>query len=351
MNYKKQLIHLISLIVLFLSIIIGLVVFVDPFFHYHKPLERFNYHLGEPRYYNDGIAKHFDYNAVITGSSMIRTFKTSEIDERWGTNAIKLSYSGPSFKEIGDNLKYAFAENSNIEMIIMPIDGDRIDDEKDYYLYKDIPFYLYDDNLINDVSYVLNKTIILEEIYQVYQNTKNDIKMESFDEYHMWPSIDIYGKEAVMNDYDRNDIKSEKNYKLTESMMNNIDGNLGQNVIEIVKDNPNTDFYLFYPPYSIAWFDRAYMTGYLEKEIEMFKYATELLLEYDNVYLYSFFSEYEMISEFNNYRDVTHYQPHINTLILDWMYTGEHLLTKDNYEEYFEEIGEFYQNYDYDSLW
>ena len=47
-----------------------LVVTVDPFFHFHKPVSSLSYPLVNERYQNDGIARHFDYDAVITGTSM-----------------------------------------------------------------------------------------------------------------------------------------------------------------------------------------------------------------------------------------------------------------------------------------
>ena len=61
-----------------LALIIALVAGVDPLFHYHAPLDGLAYPLEDERYINDGILRHFDYDAVIAGSSMTENFKTSE---------------------------------------------------------------------------------------------------------------------------------------------------------------------------------------------------------------------------------------------------------------------------------
>jgi hypothetical protein len=37
-------------------------------------------------------------------------------------------------------------------------------------------------------------------------------------------------------------------------------------------------------------------------------------------------------------------------MILAWMAAGEHELSADTYEEYFDEVEEFYLNYDYSVL-
>lgn len=58
------------------------VVEVDPFFHYHKPhTEKYFYYLDNQRSQNDGIIKRFDYNMLITGTSMTENFKTTEAEE------------------------------------------------------------------------------------------------------------------------------------------------------------------------------------------------------------------------------------------------------------------------------
>ena len=73
----------------------ALTAWVDPFFHYHAPhTDRFFYPIDNQRSQNDGILRHFDYDAVITGSSMIVNFKTSELDELFGTHAVKVPATG-----------------------------------------------------------------------------------------------------------------------------------------------------------------------------------------------------------------------------------------------------------------
>ena len=80
---------------------------IDPFFHYHAPLAGFYYKLDNERSQNNGIIRHFDYDAVITGTSVTENFKTSEFDRLFHAKAIKVSFSGATYKEIGENLRLA----------------------------------------------------------------------------------------------------------------------------------------------------------------------------------------------------------------------------------------------------
>ena len=107
----KAKVWLISWLIIVLSgigVLSYLVYRVDPFFHYHKPeVENYYYPLDNQRSQNDGIARHFDYNAIITGTSMIENFRTSDMDARFDCNTIKLPFSGAYYKENRDVIKKA----------------------------------------------------------------------------------------------------------------------------------------------------------------------------------------------------------------------------------------------------
>lgn len=75
-----------------------------------------------------------------------------------------------------------------------------------------------------------------------------------------------------------------------------------------------------------------------------------MLLPYKNLYLFSFFDEFNMICDLNNYKDIIHYGENINSQILIWMHNKEHLLTEENCEAYYDKIYKFYTTYDYDAL-
>ena len=68
----------ISLFVCLIVLMAAMVAVIDPFFHYHKPLGAFYYTLDNERDQNDGITRHFEYNALITGTSMTQNFKASQ---------------------------------------------------------------------------------------------------------------------------------------------------------------------------------------------------------------------------------------------------------------------------------
>lgn len=99
MRAKLWLISWIIIVVSALSVFAYWCYKIDPYFHYHKPeLNSYFYTLNNQRSQNDGIIKHFEYNALVSGTSMAENFRTSEVDEIFECNSIKVAYSGGSYK-------------------------------------------------------------------------------------------------------------------------------------------------------------------------------------------------------------------------------------------------------------
>lgn len=324
---------------------------IDPYFHYHKPLPQYQYVIENQRYQNNGIVKHFDYDAVVTGTSMSENFKTSEMNEIFGVNAVKVPFSGSSYKEINDNLKVAAAHNPKLKMIVRCLDYDDILSPADMMNYEEdsYPGYLYDDFLLNDAEYVLNKEILLGDTLAVIDYTKAGGVTTDFDTYGNWMQGRTFGKEALDGLYERPE-KAAAETAITDGDYRMIRDNITKNVTELANAYPQIDFYLFFSPYSIYFWDQINREGTLGRQLDAEKYAIELMLQSDNIHLFSFFTEYDMVCDLNNYKDILHYREEINSQMLRWMKEGTHELTQENYEEYCRQMRDFYQNYDYDSL-
>ena len=320
----------------------------DPYFHFHRPFSFVSYRLYDERYINDGISRHFDYDAIVTGTSMAQNFKKSEMDELFGTNAVKETFSGAGYKEISQNLERALKRNKNLKTVIWTMDANAMIRDKDFQGYDEYPTYLYDDNPFNDVSYIFNKTVWYHGVLQNMVMTLTGQPSTTFDEYSSWDKETGY--EHVMESYDRWEQKAETAPGLTEADVEMVTANIQQNFVDLVNRYPDTTFYIFYTPYSICWWDFMNQEGMINYYFEAELIATKLLLECPNVRLYNFNDKYDIITNLDNYRDKEHYGAHVNSMILQWLSTGDGLVTKDNYRELFEKEKEYYLNYDYESI-
>ena len=329
-------------------------VVIDPYFHYHAPLKDYGYTFWRQRYSNDGIVRNFDYDAYIVGTSMTENFKASEASEIFGYNFIKVPYSGGYYKELDHLIQRSYTSDNDIHMIIRCLDYSLLAQDKDaeheendplHPQYK-APEYMVNANPFDDVKYVLNKTILLNETFSTYLNIRNKVPTTDFDSYSNWCSAFTFGEETVLGTYSHSDeIQPEKEF--TDDDYEMIKGNVEQNVISTISEHPETTFYLFFSPYSICYWDTCHSSGTIKWMVEAERTAIELLLECPNVKLYSFTNDFDLTCDLDNYKDTAHYGEWVNSNILVRMKNDENLLTKDNYEEYLDEIYNFYSNYDY----
>lgn len=326
----------------------AIIVYIDPFFHYHAPIDGIAYSLerDNERYQNAGILKHFSYDSIIIGTSLTENFKTSEWETLTGEKTVKTSLAGGTYKEMNDHLKIAFKSDNKIASVIRCLDIQCLDYDKDAMMEDYIfPTYMTNDNLLDDVSYVLNKDAMKWAVKAI-DNTIKGYPTTSFDVYANWMEQTYYGREYALRTYKIGE-PAEVERELTEVDYIRIKENVRQNVTELVEAHPETTFYLFIPPYSMCYWDVIVNKGELSYWLEAEKILVEELLKYSNVKLYSFENNFEVTSNIDNYKDTVHYGEWINTDILEWMVNDEYRLTEDNYMDYFEEMETFLRAYDY----
>ena len=347
----------VSLILSVILLFAGLIAVIDPYFHYHKPVSWYYYDLRPSAKWNmnNGIMRHFDYDAMIIGTSMIANCKTSELDALMGTHSIKIPFWGATYKEINDNTRDAIRYNPSLKYVIRSLDYEYICIDKDEASGASFPDYLYDDDLLNDVNYLLNRDAfmyVLPGIVKMAKGVKPGIT--SFDDYDILDNyFREYGAEIAKSTVDRSKWipVSEKERSLSDEERKKITDNVTQNVVELAKANPDIEFYYFFTPYSILFWEELYERGILDKQIETEKMAVELILTCDNIKLYSFNTNTDMTTDLDNYADHLHYGKWCNSDILKWMVEDKYRITSDNYMDYLNTEREFYSSYDYASIW
>ena len=340
------------LIAVALGLVAVKVIYVDPFFHFHKPrTKEYYYSLDNQRSQNDGITKHFDYTGLITGTSMTENMKTSDAESLWGGSFIKVPFMGASYKEINDNIHVALRRNPNLRVVIRSLDMSKFLYEKDKMRYDlgTYPFYLYDDNIFNDVEYVFNRSVVFSRVYPMMKaNDEPGFKtgITSFDDYSNWAKKSKYGKSVLFPEgIKMKDAKAPVHLSEKEAAI--VKESIEQNIVYPAKDYPDVTFYYFFTPYSAKWWMAILEDGTIYKQIEAERIIIEELLKYPNIKLFSFNCRHDLTTDLNNYRDYIHYGEWINSLMLRCMKEDRYLLTAENYNAYLEEELQFYTTYDY----
>ena len=330
-----------------LLLIAVLTAWLDPFFHYHAPLQGFYYALKNERAQNDGIVKQFDYDALITGSSITQNFKTSEMNELFDCHAVKTCFSGATYRELADLMDTALATHEIRYVVCCATDvsGTFIQD-KDYLQEAfDYPTYLYNDNPFDDINYLLNRDVLSEYVLPMLARriTGAPGGITDFDTYSAWSGQPYtYGDLPVyLTDAIDKEVKQEA---LTEEERVTVRENVEQNMIRIAREHPETVFCYFLPPFSYVYWGDAYARGTARKQIEAEAYATGLLLSCENIRLYSFAADADITFDASNYKDMTHYGEWINSLMLKAMAEDDaaYRITRENADAYIANMRELY---------
>ncbi len=348
MKVKKWNIFVIGGTVLLLVILAGATAFIDPFVHYHKPLPFLEYPLKDERYQNDGMARNYSYDSVITGSSMCLNFKCSEFNELWDANALKIAYSGACFHELNESLQRCFSYHPDIRFIVCSLDGSRLNVPADYDEYTGYPVYLYDDNFFNDVSYLLNKDV-LPKVLAVINYTRAGEKTPDRDMYGNWAQYANFGAEIVLKDFEPLPV-SEEEYYLDNDDIDRISDNITENFLDLALEHPDTEFYFFFPPYSICYWDSMVRSRQLGVQLDAQRLSASLLLSAENVHVFDFSKRIDITANLENYMDAMHYSESVNSEILRCMRNGECELVSDGVDNYYAEVKKLYEGYDYRSI-
>lgn len=309
-----------------LLLLTAVVVLFDPFYQYHKPLPGLKSVLTDKEYQCVGTLRTFDYDSLIVGSSVCENYNNHWFDDGFGCTAIKAIRSYGATADLCYLLDIAY-QNQDLKYIFFNIDPSSLTaDTQTTYESTGCPMYLYDTNYLNDYSYVLNKDVMMEKIpYMLAFSLKND-----YDEgnSYNWAQWKYFGADLATGMYGR--LSSVKPMYEETYYQEELAGNIA--LLEAqVQAHPETTFIFFFPPYSMLWWDNAYRSGERDSHLYNEEQVIAALLEYDNVEIYYYQDEEEIITDLDNYMDMIHFSKDINRIICDKMIAKEGMLTKENY--------------------
>ncbi len=320
MNRKRWCqLSLLLLLAAFLFLFL-LVTFIDPFQvyrlaeHYIPPIDNTT-----QVYANAGIVRNYDYDSAIVGSSVTENFRPTFMDTQLGGRFIKLCTAAGTASNHAMLMNLAFRTHS-MRRIVYGFDiYSYISDAG--YSSRSIPDYLYDNNPFNDVRYWYNRTVIASFLPRCLstwgQQQDNSIR----DSMYCWAGKDEYGAIAMYNAQ-----LTPPDHILPEDYyLENARANLETNLIAFIASHPETQFDIFFPPYSAAEWSSMLSKGTLYALLAIRSLAYDMLTPYENVTLYDFSIRDDWVLHISNYKDTTHYGQWINDAITESIAKGENV--------------------------
>lgn len=323
MKTKKVLKKLIIILVVLLVLVMGAVIFFDPFYHYHKSLPFLKNILTQRDFQVGGTIDHFDYDAVILGSSVAENINNGQVDDAFGVTCIKAVKASATNADLMYYLERAF-EKQDLKLVIYAITTDEMLGDPQTYISETDYYYLLDKNPFNDLEYLLNKDVLLKKIPA--QLTYSFLLDYNEDESYSWYATKEFSKEAVTSRYYPQDEFLE--CRDVPSELSNFYENLDA-LTSLVEKHSDTKFIFYVSPNSSLWWDNKYRTGDAENQYFYIYNLCETLSEYKNAEIYNFAYNDEYTFNLDIYMDTVHFDEKTNAGIINRIIVKDGIYDKD----------------------
>ncbi len=346
---KKWLFSLLAVTAAVLLAVGGLNFAVDPLMQYRKLPSSLTFVAYDYDYINPGVAKNSEYSAVLVGTSLAENTDMDEYEKIFNCKMIKMIYPGGTTKNYETILKLCFSEQ-NVERVIWCVDDNLYESNSKNYVH-DIPEYLYDNNKLNDINYLLNLSVFYNYTFKDILNSVRGVDEGGADALlrgDAWGNGALYGREEVMKYY----AMTEKTVTEPDFYLNNVKDNVNSIILPMIEENPDTQFVFFFPPKCVTYWKSALDSGELESKVLAAKYFCKELLSYPNAEIYFYQNCLDLTVDFDLYKDNIHFNPATNIVLGQKIAAGEGRLSIENYEEVLDRfLAEYteldYQNYIY----
>lgn len=347
---KKYFTYVVSTILLFILTFIITFYIIDPLQIFHKSWFQKDMLSENMREQAAGIINNFDFDSIILGSSMLKNTSAKEASQKIGGKFFNISLSGSDFFERSFVLKKALLKN--LKNVLYSLDNIYLicrtgrEDIKQWN-------FLYDDNQFNDFK----RYATLGNIKNLFKKG-NGLKKDNMDCPNAWFNYPIYasrfgGLENWIEKKDHHVIKDfllhlpKNSEKAQQAVRKNIyDAIIEQKskediqkyIIDIIKQYPNTNFYLIFPPYfryHYAVLRRNSPEDFFLHQ-SIITYLVNLTKDIPNMHIYGF-EDQAFLDDIANYMDTLHYHHKFNSFFLDAIRTGQHELTPQTLKKYLED--------------
>lgn len=316
-----------------LCVLTVFVVAIDPFFHYHEPIAPLKKVVTKPEYQGIGTVRNFAYDSIIAGSSVAENYNNRWFDEKFGCTSIKAIKKSATTADLMYYLEEAY-EQQELEYVFYSLDTSALlSDASKNFVNESMPLYLYNDLLLDDVKYVWNKDVIFEHApYMVSVSV-----LEDYDEgtSYNWAQYKTFSAVDTLSRYNR--LEQVMPMQPIADYEDNIQGNVSL-LEQLVREHPDTEFVFLMPPYSMLWWDNVYRDGTLEACLYAIEVMAETLLAYENVKIYCYQTEEQVVMNLDHYMDNVHFSADINQWMVEEIGQNQFRMTKNNYEQIIEKL-------------
>ena len=316
----------------------------DPFFVLSGIGEEESALFSNQRYEMAGLIRHQDYSAVVMGTSLVANYRASWFTEGLGKKTLKITFPDGWVSEFDAALRLALRTHPGLDTVYFCLDPNiliRPDSQRTV----ELPGYLYNLNPLDDVEYLLNADTyaLAARTWLLRQRSETVALADAY----IWDTAYSFSRDDALAGYPRPEVSGTA--LPAGACLEAADENLDV-VCRWAEEHPDVQFVLWFPPYSILYWDKMTREGSAEAVITAVEHASERLLRYDNIAVHCFLHADFVTTNLNNYTDHIHCSAAVTSWVAQNMLDGLWRFTEEKYSPHLDSLRQFVAEYDYDSL-
>lgn len=287
---------------------------VDPFQHYHLST-RFppRFYTLHHRWIDPGLARNGVYDVALSGSSIMENTRNDVIAAACGGPAVNLSMPAMSAAEQRLILEVALRSRRPRRAIVV-LDFNEFAGAPDarQEVAGPLPRYLYDDNPLNDLPYVMSWDI-LRRSWSIVRDVRDaEFRTDAGAPWY-WAPRKTFGRAVVLDGLDLARLNSR--FQQPARTLEGMRASFERNILPLLVSYPKTRFDLVWPPYSIlVWLDFA-QRDQLDLTLAFKRDVAAATRGLPNVHLHDLQAEASITHDLDRYTDIYHFDAAVN----DWM--------------------------------
>jgi len=326
----------------------------------YDPMQLFHKAWGRPATFHNnmrqqaaGIIRNYPFDSIILGTSMMENSSADAAGRTLGGHFVNISISGSLHAERSSVLAFALREKSLSKVIYSIDEIEPLEENPDIAL--STFDYLYNRIQVDDLRAYFNDRFYPCLIrWSASPECVGDIV--SLDRPNAWirfpehaarfgglenwftarhdPQIKgafrliIKSAAKAGNQPDPDDAEFAKKTQLVIDYAD-------REILDHARRNPKTTFHFVFPPYSRAKFAILHQSEPIRARLHeaTLRHFAEAATQLDNIHVYAF-EDQDFLDDIANYKDLSHYSPAINDLIVERILQKANSLDEQNVERY-----------------
>lgn len=293
------------------------------------------------RYEMAGLIRRQDYEDIVMGTSLVANYRASWFTQGTGRETLKITFPDGRLSEFDIALNLAFRTHDKINTVYFCLDPNVLI-RKDKGV--ELPEYLYNDDPLDDLQLYFNGECLALAVKSLLLG---DGAKEPLDEAFVWDGKYDFSWDSALGSY----VRPEKADKPLPGGAYLAQAEKNMDVVcSWVEEHPDTRFKIWFPPYSILYWDKAQREGATEAILSALEYACGRLLRYENVGVYSYLNDRWTATDLGQYADYIHCSSQVTSQVAWGMVNDAWRIWPEFYRGQMDELRQYVTSYGYDAM-